>query len=83
MDDYLSAIDDVSKESYVDKTALGCVGAVMVDIRHLFMEYTTIFKTFDDVFNTRHVWTFSSAWDFGGLGKDNATAQNLYYIQPY
>jgi hypothetical protein len=25
MDDYSSAIDDVSKESYVDKTRLGCV----------------------------------------------------------
>ena len=27
MDDYLSAIDDVSKESYVDKSRLGCIGA--------------------------------------------------------
>lgn len=27
MQDYLSAIDDVSKESYVDKNRLGCVGA--------------------------------------------------------
>ncbi len=27
MDDYLSAIDDVSKESYVDKNKLGCIGA--------------------------------------------------------
>ncbi len=27
MNDYLSAIDDVSKESYVDKNRLGCVGA--------------------------------------------------------
>ncbi len=27
MDDYLSAIDDVSKESYVDKENLGCIGA--------------------------------------------------------
>ncbi|MEZ4787091.1 MAG: prolyl oligopeptidase family serine peptidase [Flavobacterium haoranii] len=27
MDDYLSAIDDVAKESYVDKTRLGAVGA--------------------------------------------------------
>jgi hypothetical protein len=25
MDDYLSAIDDVAKESYVDKERLGCV----------------------------------------------------------
>lgn len=27
MKDYLSAIDDISKESYVDKSRLGCVGA--------------------------------------------------------
>lgn len=27
MDDYLSAIDDLSKESYVDKKRIGCVGA--------------------------------------------------------
>ena len=27
MDDYLSAIDDVAKENYVDKARLGCVGA--------------------------------------------------------
>ncbi|MFA6151825.1 MAG: S9 family peptidase [Chitinophagaceae bacterium] len=27
MDDYLSAIDDISKERYVDKEKLGCVGA--------------------------------------------------------
>lgn len=27
MDDYLSAIDDISKEKYVDKDHLGCVGA--------------------------------------------------------
>lgn len=27
MDDYLSAIDDISKEKYVDKNRLGCVGA--------------------------------------------------------
>ncbi|MEO5570322.1 MAG: S9 family peptidase [Bacteroidia bacterium] len=27
MDDYLSAIDNVSKEKYVDKSKLGCVGA--------------------------------------------------------
>ena len=27
MNDYLSAIDDVAKESYVDKNRLGCVGA--------------------------------------------------------
>lgn len=27
MDDYLSAIDDISKEKYVDKERLGCVGA--------------------------------------------------------
>jgi hypothetical protein len=33
MDDYLSAIDDISKESYVDNARLGCVGAVMVGIR--------------------------------------------------
>ena len=27
MDDYLTAIDDIAKEPYVDKDRLGCVGA--------------------------------------------------------
>jgi dipeptidyl aminopeptidase/acylaminoacyl peptidase len=27
MDDYLSAIDEVAKEGYVDTSRLGCVGA--------------------------------------------------------
>jgi hypothetical protein len=30
VDDYLSAIDAVAKENYVDKTRLGCVGASYV-----------------------------------------------------
>jgi hypothetical protein len=43
MDDYLSAIDDISKESYVDNARLGCVGAVMVAIRRfIWPEYITI-----------------------------------------
>jgi dipeptidyl aminopeptidase/acylaminoacyl peptidase len=32
MRDYLSAIDEVSKESYVDKSRLGCVGQVLAAI---------------------------------------------------
>jgi hypothetical protein len=61
MDDYLSAIDDISKESYVDNARLGCVGAVMVAIRRfIWPEYITI------VLKLSLLWRFQYAehvWD--------------------
>jgi dipeptidyl aminopeptidase/acylaminoacyl peptidase len=90
MDDYLSAIDDVSKESYVDKTRLGCIGASYggYSVYYLAGIHKNRFKTFiahDGVFNTQSMFgtteeVFFNNWDFGGAywEKDNAVAQKAY-----
>jgi dipeptidyl aminopeptidase/acylaminoacyl peptidase len=75
MDDYLSAIDDVAKEKYVDKTRLGCVGASYGGYSAFFLagNHNNRFKTFiahDGVFNTQSMFgtteeVFFSNWDFG------------------
>jgi dipeptidyl aminopeptidase/acylaminoacyl peptidase len=90
MDDYLSAIDDVSKESYVDKARLGCVGASYggYSVFYLAGIHNNRFKTFiahDGVFNTQSMFgtteeVFFNNWDFGGpyWEKDNAVAQKAY-----
>ncbi|PBJ11102.1 S9 family peptidase [Flavobacterium sp. ACN6] len=90
MDDYLSAIDDVAKESYVDKSRLGCVGASYggYSVFYLAGIHKNRFKTFiahDGVFNTVSMLgtteeVFFNNWDFGGpyWEKDNAAAQKAY-----
>ncbi|MNX23857.1 Prolyl tripeptidyl peptidase precursor [compost metagenome] len=90
MDDYLSAIDDVAKESYVDKSRLGCVGASYggYSVFYLAGIHNNRFKTFishDGVFNTQSMYgtteeLFFTNWDFGGAywEKDNAVAQKTY-----
>ena len=90
MDDYLSAIDDVAKESYVDKSRLGCVGASYggYSVFYLAGIHNNRFKTFiahDGVFNTQSMYgtteeVFFNQWDFGGAywEKDNAVAQKTY-----
>ena len=90
MDDYLSAIDDVSKESYVDKARLGCVGASYggYSVFYLAGIHKNRFKTFishDGVFNTQSMFgtteeVFFNNWDFGGAywEKDNKIAQKSY-----
>jgi dipeptidyl aminopeptidase/acylaminoacyl peptidase len=90
MDDYLSAIDDVAKESYVDKSRLGCVGASYggYSVFYLAGIHNNRFKTFiahDGVFNTQSMFgtteeVFFNNWDFGGAywEKDNAAAQKTY-----
>jgi dipeptidyl aminopeptidase/acylaminoacyl peptidase len=90
MKDYLSAIDDVAKESYVDKTRLGCVGASYggYSVFYLAGIHNNRFKTFiahDGVFNTQSMFgtteeVFFNNWDFGGpyWEKDNAVAQKAY-----
>lgn len=74
--DYLSAIDDVSKESYVDKSRLGCVGASYggYSVYMLAGMHNNRFKTFiahDGLFDlkswygtTEELW-FAN-WDIGG-----------------
>jgi dipeptidyl aminopeptidase/acylaminoacyl peptidase len=90
MKDYLSAIDDVSKEKFVDKDRLGCVGASYggYSVFMLAGMHNNRFKTFiahDGVFDlkswygtTEELW-FPN-WDIGGpyWDKKNAVAQNSY-----
>ena len=90
IDDYLSAIDDVAKENYVDASRLGCVGASYggYSVFYLAGIHNNRFKTFiahDGVFNTQSMFgtteeVFFSNWDFGGAywEKDNAVAQKTY-----
>jgi dipeptidyl aminopeptidase/acylaminoacyl peptidase len=90
MDDYLSAIDDVAKEKYVDATRLGCVGASYggYSVFYLAGIHNNRFKTFiahDGVFNTQSMFgtteeVFFCNWDFGGTywEKDNVIAQKAY-----
>ena len=90
MNDYLSAIDDVSKESYVDKARLGCVGASYggYSVFYLAGIHNNRFKTFiahDGVFNTQSMFgtteeVFFNNWDFGGAywDKNNVAAQKAY-----
>lgn len=90
MDDYLSAIDDVAKESYVDKSRLGCVGASYGGYSAFYLAgiHNNRFKTFiahDGVFNTQSMFgtteeVFFNNWDFGGAywEKDNKIAQKSY-----
>jgi dipeptidyl aminopeptidase/acylaminoacyl peptidase len=92
MDDYLSAIDDASKESYVDKTRLGCIGASYGGYSAFYLAgiHNNRFKTFiahDGVFNTQSMFgtteeVFFNYWDFGGAywEKDNAIAQKAYGV---
>ena len=90
MNDYLSAIDDVSKESYVDKNRWGCVGASYggYSVFYLAGIHNNRFKTFiahDGVFNTQSMFgtteeVFFNYWDFGGAywEKENQVAQKSY-----
>lgn len=90
INDYLSAIDDVAKENYVDKARLGCVGASYggYSVFYLAGIHNNRFKTFiahDGVYNTQSMFgtteeVFFNNWDFGGAywEKDNAVAQKTY-----
>lgn len=92
MKDYLSAIDAVSKEKFVDKDRLGCVGASYggYSVYMLAGIHNNRFKTFiahDGVFDlkswygtTEELW-FSN-WDIGGpyWDKTNAAAQKSYSL---
>ena len=90
MNDYLSAIDDVAKESYVDKARLGAIGASYggYSVFYLAGNHNKRFKTFiahDGVFNLQSMYgtteeVFFTNWDSGGpyWEKDNAVAQKTY-----
>lgn len=95
MQDYLSAIDDVSKEPFVNKEKLGAVGASYggFSVFWLAGNHNKRFKAFishDGMFNlesqyleTEEMWFVN--WDLGGAfwEKDNITAQRSYDNSPH
>lgn len=92
MKDYLSAIDDVSKESYVDKDRLGCIGASYggYSVFYLATMHDKRFKTFiahDGIFNWKSMYgtteeLFFVNWDLGGAywDKSNKVAQQSHNV---
>lgn len=95
MDDYLSAIDDIAKEPYVDKDRLGCIGASFggYSVYWLAGHHNKRFKAFiahDGFFNmeqqyleTEELW-FTN-WDLGGAywEKNNPAVQRSYANSPH
>ena len=95
MKDYLSAIDAVAKEPFVDKDKLGCVGASYggFSVYWLAGHHEKRFKAFiahDGMFNleqqyleTEEMWFVN--WDLGGpyWDKKNAVAQRSYSNSPH
>lgn len=92
--DYISAIDAVSKEKYVDKSRLGCVGASFggFSVFALAGMHNNRFKTFishDGVFDFRSMYgttdeMFFENWEKGGAywQKTNAVAQRSFNQSP-
>ncbi len=95
MKDYLAAIDEMSKENYVDENRLGCIGASFggFSVYWLAGHHEKRFKAFiahDGIFNmemqyleTEEKW-FAN-WDMGGAywEKQNATAQRTFANSPH
>ncbi|WP_273215488.1 S9 family peptidase [Runella zeae] len=90
MQDYLSAIDNVSKEVFVDKNRLGCVGASYGGYSAFMLAgmHQKRFKTFiahDGIFDFRSMYGSTEEvwfpdWDYGGAYWDtkNLAAQKSY-----
>lgn len=90
MRDYLSAIDDVAKENYVDKDRLGAVGASFggYSVFYLAGNHDGRFKSFishDGIFNMKSMYgtteeLFFVNWDNGGAywETNNKEAMNTY-----
>jgi dipeptidyl aminopeptidase/acylaminoacyl peptidase len=90
MKDYLSAIDAVSKEKYVDKNRIGCVGPSYGGYSTFMLAgiHNNRFKSFiahDGIFDMRSMYgtteeMFFVNWDWGGpyWDKKNAAAQKTY-----
>ena len=95
MRDYLAAIDDVSKESYVDADRLGCVGASYGGFSvywlaghhekrfKAFIAHSGIFNLEQQYLETEELW-FAN-WDLGGpyWDKSNAIAQRSFANSPH
>lgn len=94
MNDYLSAIDNVAKESFVDNGRLGCIGASFggFSVFRLAGMHNKRFKTFishDGVFDFRSMYgttdeMFFENWEKGGPYWDssNAVAQRSFSQSP-
>ena len=90
MQDYLSAIDELAKEPFVDETRLGAVGASYggYSIFYLAGIHEGRFKTFishDGIFDWKSMYgtteeLFFVNWDLGGAywDKNNVDAQKAY-----
>ena len=90
MQDYLTAIDELSKENFVDKERLGAIGASYggYSVYYLVGIHQKRFKSFIShcgVFNLESMYgtteeVFFTNWDAGGAywEKDNAVAQKTY-----
>lgn len=95
MKDYLSAIDTVSEEAYVDKGKLGCTGASYggFSVYWLAGNHNKRFKAFlshAGIFNVEAQYLeteemFFANWDLGGpfWDKDNKIAQRSYANSPH
>lgn len=95
MKDYLSAIDAVSAEPFVDETKLGCTGASYGGFSvywlagnhnkrfKAFLSHAGIFNLEAQYLETEEVW-FAN-WDLGGpfWDKSNLTAQRSYATSPH
>lgn len=92
MQDYLSAIDALAKEPFVDNDRLGCIGASYggYSAYYLAAIHEKRFKTFvahDGIFNWKSMYgtteeIFFTNWDLGGpyWEKENAVAQKSYTV---
>lgn len=95
MKDYLSAIDDICKEPYVDKDRLGCVGASFggYSVYWLAGNHDKRFKCFiahDGIFNTQQQYLeteemWFSNWDMGSAPwvKPGGEMQKVYSESPH
>lgn len=92
MKDYLSAIDNVAKESYVDKDRIGCVGASYGGYSAFYLAaiHEGRFKSFiahDGIYNWKSMYgtteeLFFVNFDLGGSywDKDNKVAQKSHTV---
>ncbi len=95
MKDYLSAIDNLAAEPYVDEDRLGCVGASYGGFSvywlaghhekrfKAFISHSGIFNLEQNYLETEELWFVN--WDLGGpyWDKDNAAAQRSFSFSPH
>ena len=95
MQDYLSAIDDIAKENYVDKNRLGCVGASFGGYSAYWLagHHDKRFKCFiahDGIFNTQQQYVeteemWFANWDMGSAPwvKPDGKLQKVFSDSPH